>query len=114
MAGAYCRFCGHRCFVYRILPDRSWAGMMATCAAGAAHDHAQMGHDHITAVNPILLTRLTSALGAAIGLRSRQQASAALRAVLSVLAVSPVTAATLESYATYLHEEPTSHVRDPR
>lgn len=113
MAGAYCRFCGHRCFVYRTLPDRSWSGHMATCAAGAAHDHAQLGYDHITAVNPVLLTRLTSALGAATGLR-KPHVQAALHAVLRVLAVSPVTAATLESYATFLGEETSSRAGEPR
>jgi hypothetical protein len=24
MAGAYCRYCNHRCFVYRVLPDHSY------------------------------------------------------------------------------------------
>jgi hypothetical protein len=26
MAGAYCRYCDHRCFVDRTLPDFSWGG----------------------------------------------------------------------------------------
>lgn len=52
MSGAYCQFCDRRCFVYRVLPDRSWSGHMATCAAGAAHDHVQLDHDHTTAINP--------------------------------------------------------------
>jgi hypothetical protein len=49
MAGAYCRFCGHRCFVLRVLPDRSWSGHMATCAAGMTHDRKATGYDHTTA-----------------------------------------------------------------
>jgi hypothetical protein len=55
MAGAYCKFCGHRCFVYRVIPDgpqEGWAGHLATCAQGMAHDRAQTGHDHTTAANP--------------------------------------------------------------
>jgi len=53
MAGAYCRYCNHRCFVYRVLPDRSWSGHMATCAAGKEHDRRETGHDHTTAINPL-------------------------------------------------------------
>ena len=52
MAGPYCRYCGHRCFVERVLPDRSWSGHMATCPDGAAHDREVTGHDHTTAINP--------------------------------------------------------------
>lgn len=53
MPGAYCQYCGHRCFVYRILPDRSWFGHMATCAAGMAHDRKVTGgYDHTTAIHP--------------------------------------------------------------
>lgn len=52
MAGAYCRYCNNRCFVYRVLPDRSWSGHMATCAEGMAFDRAQTGYDHTTAINP--------------------------------------------------------------
>lgn len=52
MAGAYCRFCDRRCFVYRKLPDGSWSGHMATCAKGMEHDRAETGHDHTTAINP--------------------------------------------------------------
>ncbi|SDD68268.1 hypothetical protein SAMN05216174_115131 [Actinokineospora iranica] len=54
MAGAYCRYCGHRCFVWRVLPGRSWSGHMATCPGGMAHDRRAIGHDHTTAVNPLL------------------------------------------------------------
>lgn len=50
--GAYCVFCGHRCFVLRVLPDRPVEVCMATCQAGMAHDREMLGHDHRTAVNP--------------------------------------------------------------
>lgn len=53
MAGAYCRYCGRRCFVYRVLPDRSWAGHMATCVEGMTYDREVTGHDHTTATNPL-------------------------------------------------------------
>ena len=53
MAGSYCRYCGHRCFVYRVVPDGSWAGHMATCHDGAAHDRSVLGFDHKTAINPL-------------------------------------------------------------
>ncbi|MDI9829719.1 hypothetical protein [Streptomyces sp. KAU_LT] len=56
MAGAYCKFCDTRCFVYRVIPDgpqAGWAGHLATCAAGMAHDRAETGHDHTTATNPL-------------------------------------------------------------
>lgn len=56
MAGAYCKFCDHRCFVYRVLPDKSWAGYMATCARGMEFDREKTGHDHTTAINPITPT----------------------------------------------------------
>jgi hypothetical protein len=54
MAGAYCKFCNQRCFVYRVLPDRSWAGHLATCLEGMAHDRSVTGYDHTTAVNPLM------------------------------------------------------------
>lgn len=53
MAGAYCRFCGRRCFVDRTLPDFSWSGHLATCTEGMAHDRAVTGYDHTTALNLI-------------------------------------------------------------
>lgn len=56
MAGAHCKFCGHRCFVFRIIPDgpqQGWAGHLATCKRGMAFDRAQTGHDHTTATNPV-------------------------------------------------------------
>jgi hypothetical protein len=58
MAGAYCKFCGNRCFVYRIMPaDATWKpgeGVhLATCPDGAKHDREGTGYDHTTAVNPM-------------------------------------------------------------
>lgn len=52
MAGSYCKFCDRRCFVYRVLSDRSWSGHMATCQRGMEFDRQQTGHDHTTAINP--------------------------------------------------------------
>jgi hypothetical protein len=57
MAGAYCKFCDHRCFVYRVLPDNSWAGHMATCQRGMEHDRKMTGFDHTTAINPLTQRR---------------------------------------------------------
>lgn len=54
MAGAYCRYCDNRCFVERELPVGSWRGHMATCPEGMAHDRAVTGHDHTTAINPLM------------------------------------------------------------
>ena len=57
MAGAYCKFCGQRCFVDRIIPDgpqMGWGGHLATCQEGMMHDLKKTGHTHLTAVNPIL------------------------------------------------------------
>jgi hypothetical protein len=51
MAGSYCRYCNHRCFVPRILPDGTRLHM-ATCSGGMAHDRAVTGYDHTTARNP--------------------------------------------------------------
>lgn len=51
MAGAYCQFCDTRCFVLRVVDDRSVH--LATCHAGMAHDRRVTGHDHRTALNPI-------------------------------------------------------------
>lgn len=59
MAGAYCTFCGHRCFVYRVIPavpgDRSEQGFhMATCQRGMKHDRASTGgYDHTNTINPM-------------------------------------------------------------
>lgn len=51
MAGSYCRYCNHRCFVLRILPDGTQLHM-ATCAQGMEHDRTVTGHEHTTARNP--------------------------------------------------------------
>ena len=56
MAGAYCKFCNRRCFVYRVIPDgphKGWAGHLATCPKGMEYDRKQTGYDHTTAVNPL-------------------------------------------------------------
>jgi hypothetical protein len=56
MAGSYCKFCGHRCFVLRLVPDgphKGWSGHMATCRAGMEHDLKALGHTHVTAINPV-------------------------------------------------------------
>jgi len=55
MAGAYCRFCGHRCFVYRevfVGGERLWSGHLATCPQGREHDRRVLGVDHTQAHNP--------------------------------------------------------------
>jgi hypothetical protein len=55
--GSYCQFCGHRCFVLRIIPDGRCQGMalaLATCQRGMMHDLGQTGHTHVTAINPVL------------------------------------------------------------
>lgn len=56
MAGSYCKFCGHRCFVLRTIPDgpqKGWTGHLATCQRGMMHDLGETGHTHLTAVNPV-------------------------------------------------------------
>jgi len=50
--GPYCTFCHNRCYVYRVLPDGSWSGLMATCRPGMDFDQDQTGYTHETAVNP--------------------------------------------------------------
>lgn len=55
MSGAYCQYCGHRCFVYRqvlVAGEVVWAGHMATCVAGRAHDRYALGVDSTQAYNP--------------------------------------------------------------
>lgn len=59
MAGAYCRYCDHRCFVTRTMPaDARWmpgqSVHLATCARGKAHDREGSGYDADTAINPAL------------------------------------------------------------
>lgn len=53
MPGAYCRYCDHRCFVDRIIPDTGRRLHMATCPAGKAHDRSVSGFDADTAINPL-------------------------------------------------------------
>ena len=56
MAGSYCKYCDHRCFVYRIIPDgpqRGFGWHLATCPQGMENDREQIGHDHTTAINPM-------------------------------------------------------------
>jgi hypothetical protein len=57
MAGAYCKYCDRRCFVYRIVPDgqhKGWRGHMATCPDGKAHDRDALGgYDSSNSVNPM-------------------------------------------------------------
>lgn len=55
MAGAYCKFCDNRCFVYRIVPG-SHVTHLATCAEGKAFDREQLGVDADTAINPAAQT----------------------------------------------------------
>lgn len=55
MAGAYCQYCDHRCFVDRqVFKDgkRVWSGHMATCTKGAEHDRKSLGVDFRDAYNP--------------------------------------------------------------
>lgn len=55
MAGSYCRYCDHRCFVYRQVWRHGrlvWSGHLATCERGKAHDRAELGADADTAHNP--------------------------------------------------------------
>lgn len=53
--GAYCKFCDHRCFVYReviVGGEVVWFGHLATCSQGRAHDRAALGVDADGAHNP--------------------------------------------------------------
>ncbi len=53
--GAYCKFCDHRCFVYRqviVGGEVIWSGHMATCREGRKHDKAALGVDADGAHNP--------------------------------------------------------------
>lgn len=59
MAGAYCKYCDHRCFVYRVIPAEpgvrsEWGGHLATCARGKQHDREVTGYDADTAINPVV------------------------------------------------------------
>jgi hypothetical protein len=52
MSGSYCKFCGHRCFVYRLVPN-SRVTHLATCRRGMSFDRERTGYDHTTAFNPL-------------------------------------------------------------
>jgi len=57
MAGAYCKFCGRRCFIDRVIPGGPLKGRsfhLATCPAGMAHDLKATGYTHQSAINPVL------------------------------------------------------------
>lgn len=54
--GSYCKFCGCRCFVVRVIPDgpeKGWRGCLATCQQGMMYDLKKTGHTHLTAINPV-------------------------------------------------------------
>lgn len=56
MAGAYCKFCGRRCFVARqviVGGELVWSGHLATCQEGKAFDRSKIGMDADTAHNPV-------------------------------------------------------------
>lgn len=74
MAGAYCKFCGDRCFVLRVVPDgpsKGWEGHMATCPRGMALDRDKTGHDCTTAVNPVTDPAAAEAIHAELGRTTR-------------------------------------------
>lgn len=55
MAGSYCRYCDHRCFVYReviVGGELLWSGHMATCPKGAEHCKSVLGVTYREAHNP--------------------------------------------------------------
>lgn len=65
--GPYCKFCGRRCFVVRVIPDgprKGWSGCLATCQGGMTHDLKETGHTHLTAVNPVLEPEAAAAIAA--------------------------------------------------
>lgn len=64
MAGAYCRYCDHRCFVDRIIPDTGREIHLATCPGGKAHDRRVSGYDADTAVNPSIIQNEVYAVAA--------------------------------------------------
>lgn len=60
MAGAYCRYCDRRCFVYReviVGGETIWWGHMATCKVGRDHDRRSIGVDCDGAHNPHAIER---------------------------------------------------------
>lgn len=55
--GPYCKFCGNRCFVHRVMPaDSTWRPgepvILATCPRGKASSRDLSGYDADTAINP--------------------------------------------------------------
>lgn len=67
--GAYCKFCGQRCFVVRVIPDgpkKGWSGCLATCQRGMMHDLGETGHTHLTAINPVTEPDAAAAIAAAV------------------------------------------------
>jgi hypothetical protein len=55
MAGSYCMYCDHRCFVERRVIVGGlvvWSGHMATCPKGMDHDRRSLGMDCDQAHNP--------------------------------------------------------------
>jgi hypothetical protein len=77
MAGAYCKFCDHRCFVERVIPSgpqMGWTGHLATCAAGKEYDRNQTGgFDSSTAINPVTHPRQAGLVRRLVQLRKSQQ-----------------------------------------
>lgn len=58
--GNYCKLCGQRCFVSRVMPDDSrWrpgeTAHLATCEKGMAQDFKATGYTSLTALNPPLV-----------------------------------------------------------
>jgi hypothetical protein len=67
--GSYCKFCGQRCFVVRVIPDgpqKGWSGCLATCAGGMEHDLKKTGHTHLTALNPVTEPEAVAAVAAEV------------------------------------------------
>ena len=65
--GPYCRYCGRRCFLDRVIPGGLLKGrsfLLATCALGMAHDLESAGYTHETALNPVLQAEQVAALAA--------------------------------------------------
>jgi hypothetical protein len=63
--GPYCKFCGTRCFVLRVLQDGPFFGqerLLATCRDGMVLDLLFTGHTHLTALNPVTESQAVDAL----------------------------------------------------
>lgn len=101
--GPHCTYCGHRCFVYRVVPGGSWAGLMATCETGAANDRRQVDFDHTTAVNPTTLAQLMRLLYDVTAL-DKTGARRVLATLLRGLSAHPINPEQYESYARHLEE----------